>query len=707
MSHQNDWTIDHVNSCRGVDEEAFGDATCGKPAHVSQETPRIPKLAATVRLVGKMNGFGFQEQQWLVEAHGRCIQMTELLYRVAEQANGEQSLDEIADKVSDHTEWELKATDVAQLIDSKLAPLGLLEGSSREQEPAPSPLDVNVKFKTLPPRAIEPISNVLRFFYLPFIALPVLVIATLAHWWLYHSHGITRGFHDTVYTPGGVLLVIGLALLAAVFHEFGHASALRYHGGRVGNMGVALYIVYPAFYTDVTDNYRLSRWARISTDLGGIYFHLVFAVALFGAYFIFHRELLLFCVLLIDLEIVEQFIPLIRLDGYWFLADLTGIPDFFSQMVPFLRTFVTTRMPASLYRRLPLATRERSKFPEVKPWIKAVFLAYILVAIPLLAYLFVRMLTTFPELVTTTWSGLLAQTAILKSVIAQREFITIVLVLMQIFFLTLPVPATLYVLWSVARAPLRRFLVWTSRAPKMQFAGITALASCAAALAVFAFGPSVRLFNARATAVPQAERLLREAQQATSRLNSISADVEGSIGQDHYTGKMILQRPNFARVEINGTKGLGNILLLSDGKIATTYFPDTNQFVQIPPGDHGEFVQSTVIAEVEEFFQPDSISAGKRFEYLGLRTGKGGEYDVIAVNGGSDSDQKIEYFISRTDKLLVRIDSKSATGGPPAAWAELKNIHENIQMDQSLFSWTLPRAAEPLQLPAGVQLPVK
>jgi putative peptide zinc metalloprotease protein len=32
-------------------------------------------------------------------------------------------------------------------------------------------------------------------------------------------------------------------------------------------MGVGLYAFYPAFYTDVSDNYRLGRWARLRTDL--------------------------------------------------------------------------------------------------------------------------------------------------------------------------------------------------------------------------------------------------------------------------------------------------------------------------------------------------------------------------------------------------------------------------------------------------------
>ena len=34
-------------------------------------------------------------------------------------------------------------------------------------------------------------------------------------------------------------------------------------------MGAGLYLVWPAFYTDVTDSYRLGRAGRLRTDLGG------------------------------------------------------------------------------------------------------------------------------------------------------------------------------------------------------------------------------------------------------------------------------------------------------------------------------------------------------------------------------------------------------------------------------------------------------
>src|SRR5947209_6132296 len=108
-----------------------------------------------------MNGLGFQQEQWLINCNGRLLQVSELLYRVAEQADGTHTLKQIADSVSASTEWSLEARDVEQLITAKLIPLGII-GTARGKEPQSSPLGININFRTLSPRFIEPITSVLH-----------------------------------------------------------------------------------------------------------------------------------------------------------------------------------------------------------------------------------------------------------------------------------------------------------------------------------------------------------------------------------------------------------------------------------------------------------------------------------------------------------------------------------------------------------------
>ena len=108
-------------------------------------------------------------------------------------------------------------------------------------------------------------------------------------------------------------------------------------------MGVGLYIVWPAFYTDVTDAYRLSRGGRLRTDLGGVYFNALFVLMLGGVYALTGLESLLLVALLVQFEMVHQMLPFLRLDGYYVVADLVGVPDLFQRIRPILESFIPWR----------------------------------------------------------------------------------------------------------------------------------------------------------------------------------------------------------------------------------------------------------------------------------------------------------------------------------------------------------------------------
>ena len=313
------------------------------------EVPEHPSLAPNVRLVGEMKGTGFKDRQWLVQRDDRFVQVTELLYRVAEQADGDRTLEEIAARVTEATDWIVVGDDVQLLLRTRLVPMGLISstdkafGENASRSRAPSPLALGLRAKVLGPRVIEPIAGVLQYLFAPLVLVPILVLVALAHGWLYFVHGVAGSFSEVIYTPGLLLAVLAILLLSGVFHEFGHASALRYGGGEVRGMGAGIYLIYPVFYTDVTDGYRLGRGARVRVGLGGFYFHLIFALGLLALYLTTGQEFLLFAVFLINLDIVRQNVPFARLDGYWVLADLTGVPDFFSQMGAFLRSVLPLR----------------------------------------------------------------------------------------------------------------------------------------------------------------------------------------------------------------------------------------------------------------------------------------------------------------------------------------------------------------------------
>ena len=190
--------------------------------------------------------------------------------------------------------------------------------------------------------------------------------------------GLASATHEAFANPGLVLLVLAVTVLSAGFHEFGHAAAARRGGATPGAMGAGLYLIWPAFYTDVTDSYRLGRGGRIRTDLGGLYFNAIVAVAIMGLWWATGFDALLLVVVTQILQMVRQLLPLVRFDGYHILADATGVPDLFQRIKPTLLGLLPWR------RKDPAAQ-------VLKPWARAVVTAWVLVTVPLLVFSLVMM----------------------------------------------------------------------------------------------------------------------------------------------------------------------------------------------------------------------------------------------------------------------------------------------------------------------------
>ena len=417
----------------------------------SESTDR-PVLATGVRLIGALQGGGFDQQQWLIQRDGQFVQVTELLYRIAEQIDGKQTLDEIAARVSASSDWIINTAQIRKLLQTSFIPLRLLAGEERQNtvtaSHARSPLRVNMRMKMLSPSFIDSITRVLQYLYAPPVMIGLLFVVGAAHEWLYLAHGVDARLLEVFTKPGLLLATIGVMVLAGIFHEFGHAAALRYGGGKVRGMGAGFYLIYPAFFTDVTDSYRLGRWARVRTDLGGFYFYLIFALGLIGLYWLTDQEFLLIVVVLINFDILYQLLPFVRLDGYWAFADLTGIPDPLSQMAPFMR---------SMRGR---GTGSGSRLPQLKPWVKVAFIIYTALTIPVLGVLLYLMVTRLPMVLGRLWASLQSQAAVFASAQSDGNPLSMAATAVQMLLLVLLGIGITYVVYNLARRPLAALWGW-------------------------------------------------------------------------------------------------------------------------------------------------------------------------------------------------------------------------------------------------------
>ena len=334
---------------------------------------RHSERPAGLELVGRFEGSGFKEPPYLVRRRdGQVIQLTPLLYLVAEAADGRRDLREIAARVGPRIGRRVSADNVRFLVERKLRPLGVLtapDGSTPELAKRPPLLALRHRRPLLPERAVQTLGRAFAPLFAPPVMAIVLAALVAFDTWLFGFHGIVPGLRSVMYEPTLLLGLVVCIVAATAFHEVGHAAACRYGGARPGAIGAGLYLVWPAFYCDVTDAYRLDRRGRLRTDLGGIYFNVIVALLAGGAYFATGQEALLLLAVVQHLTIVQQLIPLLRFDGYYVLSDLTGVPDILSRIGPIFRSLVPFR-PAD------------PKVRELKPWVRTVVTVYIALLVP-------------------------------------------------------------------------------------------------------------------------------------------------------------------------------------------------------------------------------------------------------------------------------------------------------------------------------------
>ncbi|MDQ1705228.1 MAG: putative peptide zinc metalloprotease protein [Frankiaceae bacterium] len=360
---------------------------------MSRATGPAPSLAEGVTLLGEFQGSGYKEPHYLArKANGSVVQLSKLLFLVADACDGQRAAAQIAAQVSERYGKKVTADNVETLLD-KLRPIGVVtadDGSSPMVEEADPLLALRWRTSLVSEHAVRRLTLPFRPLFLPPIIVAVVAGLVGFDLWLFFSHGLAQGVRQTIQGPSVFLLVAALVVLSAGFHEIGHATACVYSGGRPGRMGAGVYLAWPAFYTDVTDAYRLPRAGRLRTDLGGIYFNAIFVLALGGVWRLTGFEPLLLVAFLLQIEIVHQMLPFLRLDGYYVLSDIAGVPDLFKRIGPILRS------------ALPGRPREK-EVSELKRWVRVMVTGWVAVVVPLLLFNLAMILINAPRILATAW----------------------------------------------------------------------------------------------------------------------------------------------------------------------------------------------------------------------------------------------------------------------------------------------------------------
>ena len=389
-----------------------------------------PRLAEGIELIGEYEGSGFNEAPYIARrGDGQTIQLTQLLHLVAEQCDGQRDMHEIATPVSEAFGRKVSAGNVEFLVERKLRPLGVLaeaDGSSPELDKPQQLLALKFRTALVPERYTNVVTTLFKPLFFPPIALAVIAAFLALDVWVFGIHGIGAGVRAAVYQPWLLLVFFGAVVVATAFHEIGHATACRYGGARPGVLGAGVYVVWPVFYCDVTDAYRLNKAGRLRTDLGGIYFNAIFALGTAGLYAVTSFEPLLLIIVLQNFAILQQLMPLLRLDGYYIVSDLTGVPDILNRVRPILTSLIPGRAPDA-------------KVSELKPWVRVAVTAYIVALIPVMLFALVMMVLSAPRVVATAYDSLGVLSNKFSAALDQGRGVNVAANALQMAALVLPI----------------------------------------------------------------------------------------------------------------------------------------------------------------------------------------------------------------------------------------------------------------------------
>jgi putative peptide zinc metalloprotease protein len=290
----------------------------------SATTNTLPKLKTGLRIAPFHDGSAAGER-YLVEVGETCFvaskNMRDVLLALEDKP---ETLEELAAVYEQQTGASITTEVLADVIANRI-PDSFFDHTPEPKNKRPFIFSFNL----LSEQTIRPISDRLKVLYAKPIVLIVCALFVVAEYLVFtHSLRAIRypfNLRDLVFS---YIAIVGITL----FHELGHASACRRFECPHGDIGFALYFIYPAFYTDVTKVWRLPGLKRAVVDLGGVYFQAMIFIVLTPYVMLTHDLFTLRLLWGMNLMMFFTLNPIFKMDGYWLLSDLSGLSNLHEQM---------------------------------------------------------------------------------------------------------------------------------------------------------------------------------------------------------------------------------------------------------------------------------------------------------------------------------------------------------------------------------------
>jgi putative peptide zinc metalloprotease protein len=366
---------------------------------------------------------------------GRHFQINEKLYHLLECLRVPRSLVELGLAYQQRTGQSVAIEQLEQ-VSTQLTTQGLLIMAGQPPVPPnPSPalpkslVALHYHRELFSAATLAPFTKALQIFFHKPVAIALTILFAISHLLAYAQIGYPPNVPmDAVSWPLFAVIMLGSIML----HELGHLAACRRWQCPHGPLGFGLYFFNPVFYADVTAAWRLTRQQRTVVDLAGVYLELLCVPLCLALYWLSHDPTYMMVIVVTDLVILSNFEPFMKLDGYWLLSDITGVPNLHTRAGEIVKQGVSWLLWRFGWR---VTAPAASAFGEWSPVVRMVILVYVGLSVAIwpvmvgsLIPLLFDAVTTYPAL----WQKALGEAA------AALQHLDMILLLAQLKALSLP-----------------------------------------------------------------------------------------------------------------------------------------------------------------------------------------------------------------------------------------------------------------------------
>lgn len=320
---------------------------------ISPNWYRVAGLKPGIIQQAKIQRQYFRNQLWYVLqdfSSGKFHRFTPIAHYLIAQMNSRLSLQEIWEMaVEQFADDAPTQADVIHLLnqlyrndllvcDIPANTLDLIQRSSSKQQQA-------LKKKLLMPLSIRiPLFDIDKFLQRwMFLVKPIFSLSGGLIWLAFtlyacllagvHWSELTGNFSDRVFAPDNLIILFLVYPIIKLFHEFGHAFAVKNWGGEVHDLGMMLLIFIPVPYVDASDSSAFrDKKKRMLVGAMGIMMELFLSALALILWIELEPGLvrsIAFNIILIG-SISTLFFngnPLLRFDGYFVLSDALELPN--------------------------------------------------------------------------------------------------------------------------------------------------------------------------------------------------------------------------------------------------------------------------------------------------------------------------------------------------------------------------------------------